>query len=313
MLIDVDCIPPERLDVYLSKKGGGIPELSRSRIQALIKTKHILLNQLATKAKASVSSGDSISVEIPEVAQEVTLAEDLPVHILFEDDHIIVLNKESGMVVHPAAGNKSGTLVNALLHHCGGKLAPIGGEERPGIVHRLDKDTSGCIIVAKTDHAHQHLVEQFASRTTHKEYIAVVHGLPSVHEETIKTNIGRHPVNRLKMAVVDDDSGKTAITDYKVCWHEEASESTLMHCIIHTGRTHQIRVHMKHIGCPIIGDVIYSKVSKQLAETGRLMLHARILCITHPHTGELLKFKAPIPEAFKKWSQHSEDTVFLAP
>ncbi len=307
MFIEVDCVPPERLDVYLSKK---MPELSRSKIQALIKNKHISLNEGVTKAKAQVSSGDIISVEIPEVTEQETLAEDIPVQILFEDDHIIVLNKESGMVVHPAAGNKGGTLVNALLHHCNGKLAPIGGDERPGIVHRLDKDTSGCIIVAKTDQAHQHLVEQFASRTTHKEYIAVVDGHPVTQKETINTNIGRHPVNRLKMAVVDSDTGKTAITDYKVCWHEESTTSTLMHCIIHTGRTHQIRVHMKHIGCPIIGDVIYSNVNRQSAKTGRLMLHARILSITHPDSGEKLTFKSPIPEVFKKWTSRSEELIF---
>lgn len=307
MFIEVDCDPSERLDIYLSKK---MPELSRSKIQTLIKNKHILLNEIATKTKAQVSSGDIISVDIPEVTEQETLAEDIPVRILFEDDHIIALNKESGMVVHPAAGNKGGTLVNALLHHCHGKLAPIGGDERPGIVHRLDKDTSGCIIVAKTDQAHQHLVEQFANRTTHKEYIAIVDGQPSVLQGTINTNIGRHPVNRMKMAVVDNDTGKSAITDYKNCWYEESTNSTLMHCIIHTGRTHQIRVHMKHIGCPIIGDVIYSNVNRQLANTGRLMLHARILSITHPESGEKITFKAPIPKVFKKWTSNSKEDVF---
>ncbi|MDB9741427.1 RluA family pseudouridine synthase [Akkermansiaceae bacterium] len=307
MRIVVECEQASRLDVFLSKK---LPELSRSRIQSLIKSEHILLNERSTKAKAAIHNGDLISVDIPQEAPSEAQPEDIPLEVLFEDAHIIVINKTSGMVVHPASGNEGGTLVNALLHHCSGKLAPIGGEQRPGIVHRLDKDTSGCIISAKTDNAHEHLVSQFADRTTHKEYITVTQGHPPIEKDTLTTNIGRHPVNRLKMAVLEPPAGKHAITDYQLSYYDEASDSSLIHCIIHTGRTHQIRVHMTHIGCPIIGDVIYAKVSKQKAQTGRLMLHARKLRITHPITKEQMTFIAPIPQEYTPWVQHSDAEIY---
>ncbi len=299
MKIHVDCVKNERLDLYLTKQ---LPELSRSRIQSLLKTSNILLNDGPAKPKASVKSGDIITVDIPDAVPDKAQPQDLPLSVLFEDEHLIVINKVSGMVVHPAAGNQDGTLVNALLHHCNGKLAGIGGVERPGIVHRLDKDTSGCIIVAKADITHQRLVEQFAERSTGKEYLAVVQGCPPKSKDTIFTNIGRHPVNRMKMAVVNPGSGKEAITDYRVLYHDEENESTLVHCILHTGRTHQIRVHMHHIGCPILGDVIYAKIPRQKPQPGRLMLHARSLCITHPITNERLEFRAPIPEEYFPWS-----------
>lgn len=308
MKIHVDHLSAQRLDVFLTKQ---LPELSRSRIQSLVKTGDILLNQLPTKPKASVISGDIISVIIPDAIPDKAQPEDIPLDVIFEDEHLIVVNKESGLVVHPAAGNATGTLVNALLHHCEGKLAGIGGVERPGIVHRLDKDTSGCIIVAKGDITHQGLVEQFAARTTEKEYLTVVQGAPPKTDDTVFTNIGRHPVNRMKMAVVNPGSGKEAITDYKLLHHDEESESSLIHCILHTGRTHQIRVHMHHIGCPIIGDVIYSKVARQKPQPGRLMLHARRLCIKHPITNERLEFLAPLPAEYKPWAKHSAASILL--
>lgn len=299
MKIHVDDNTGKRLDVFLSSQ---LPELSRAKIQALIKSGDILVNQQGSRAKNSVHSGDVITVTIPENKPAEAQAEDIPLEIIFEDEEIVVVNKQSGLVVHPAAGNLSGTLVNALLFHCKGKLAGIGGIERPGIVHRLDKDTSGCMVVAKTDTAHQSLVEQFKGRETKKQYLAVVQSRPNKDEDRVFTHIGRHPVNRLKMAVVNPGSGKTAMTDYINLGYDEEHDASLIHCDLHTGRTHQIRVHMLHLGTPILADPIYSKPARQKAQPGRLMLHARRLSITHPTTGERLTFRAAIPEEFKPWT-----------
>lgn len=299
MKIRVDDTTGTRLDVFLSTQ---LSELSRARIQALLKSGDILLNGKKAKAKNPIHPGDEISVTVPEPVSKVAQAEDIPLEVIFEDDHIIVLNKASGLVVHPAAGNQSGTLVNALLHHCKGQLAQVAGDERPGIVHRLDKDTSGCIIVAKTDQAHKSLVAQFAERKTTKQYLAVVQGIPNKIEDTIFTHIGRHPVNRLKMAVCNPGSGKTAITDYRVLGSQSSTQTSLIHCDLHTGRTHQIRVHMLHIGTPIIGDPIYSNTARQTVKTGRLMLHARRLTILHPVTQQPLTFVAEIPKEFSRWT-----------
>lgn len=298
MTITVADTSKQRLDKYLSSK---LPELTRGRIQALLKTEDILLNGKPAKPKSPVLLGDKITVNIPEPSPEEAKPEDLPVSVLHEDDDIIVLNKHSGIVVHPAAGNHTGTLVNALLHHCDGKLATAGGPERPGIVHRLDKDTSGCIIVAKTDTAHKSLVTQFADRTTDKQYLAVVQGTPEKPQDTITTQIGRHPVNRLKMAVLAPDSGKTAVTDYRVLGTIPENGTSLILCDLHTGRTHQIRVHMLHLGTPILADPIYANANKQKCHPKRLMLHAYKLSITHPRTGNRLHFIAPIPEEYAPW------------
>lgn len=299
--IEVDCIEPQRIDQFLVSR---LPELSRSRIQALLKSGDILLNEVQAKAKQQVCSGDSISVTIPEPEGAAALPEDIPLDILYEDEDIILINKQHGMVVHPAAGNLDGTLVNALLHHCKGQLAGIGGVERPGIVHRLDKDTSGCIIVAKNDLAHQSLVKQFHDRSNEKRYLAVVQSPPAKKEDSIFTHIGRHPVNRLKMAVVNPGSGKAAITDYRVL-HQAGDGTCLVLCDLHTGRTHQIRVHMLHIGTPILGDPIYAKPARQPVPADRLMLHAWQLVIDHPRTGERMSFEAPIPEPFHPWTKHA--------
>jgi 23S rRNA pseudouridine1911/1915/1917 synthase len=272
----------------------------------LLKSGDILLNGTKAKAKQNVSSGDLISVVIPEAETEEAQPQDIPLEVLYEDEDIIVINKAHGMVVHPAAGNAEDTLVNALLFHCKGQLAGSEDPQRPGIVHRLDKDTSGCIIVAKNDIAHQSVTKQFHDRTTEKRYLAVVQSVPNKKEDTIFTHIGRHPVNRLKMAVVNPGSGKTAITDYKVL-HESADGTCLVLCDLHTGRTHQIRVHMLHIGTPILADPIYSKPARQKVQTGRLMLHAWQLVIDHPRTGERLAFQAPIPEEFKAWTANMQD------
>lgn len=287
----------ERLDAYLAAK---LPDLSRSRIQALIREQHILLNGKPAKPRDSVKSGDSISLALPEAVPDIAAPQDIPLDILFEDEHILVLHKEHGMVVHPAPGNPDGTLVNALLHHCKGRLSGIGGVERPGIVHRLDKDTSGCLVVAKTDIAHQSLTTQFSERSTmEKLYLAVTHGIPTKEKDTIFTHIGRHPVNRQKMAVINPPGGKTAITDYKTLATDPATKTALILCHLHTGRTHQIRVHMHHLGTPILGDPIYGK--KHELPTPRLLLHAWQLTFNHPVTGKKLHFTAPPPGDFKPW------------
>ncbi|RYD23286.1 MAG: RluA family pseudouridine synthase, partial [Verrucomicrobiaceae bacterium] len=227
----------------------------------------------------------------------------IPLDVMYEDDDLLVLNKASGMVVHPAPGNPDGTLVNALLHHCKGKLSGIGGVERPGIVHRLDKDTSGCLVVAKSDPAHQSLVTQFSERSTmEKLYLAVTDGVPKPGKDTVFTHIGRHPVNRQKMAVVNPPGGKTAITDYEVLATDAATVTALVLCHLHTGRTHQIRVHMHHKGAPLVGDPIYGKTNKNTTHAGRLMLHAWRLAFNHPISGQPLRFESPIPAEFEPWT-----------
>ncbi|MCW1914299.1 RluA family pseudouridine synthase [Luteolibacter sp. GHJ8] len=298
MELRVDGNAGMRLDAWLAAK---LPELSRSRIQELIREQFILRNGEPAKPRDAVAAGDRLSVAIPEAVPAEAQPQDIPVKILFEDEHVVVLDKDSGMVVHPAAGNPDGTLVNALLHHCKGRLSGIGGVERPGIVHRLDKDTSGCMVVAKTDVAHHSLTEQFSGRTMEKLYLAVVQGVPTPATDTVFTHIGRHPVNRQKMAVVNPPGGKTAITDYEILAIDRASNSTLVLCHLHTGRTHQIRVHMLHKGCPLIGDPIYARPERQTAKPGRLMLHAWRLSFDHPVSGERLKFQAEVPPEYTPW------------
>lgn len=297
MLIIVEDSFGTRLDQYLTSH---LPELSRARIQALIKDGSITLDGKSTKAKTPVERGMRIEVSIPEPEPAEAQPQDIPIDILYEDRDVIVINKESGMVVHPAAGNADGTLVNAVLYHCG-DLSGIGGVERPGIVHRLDKDTSGCIAVAKNDAAHLSLTTQFANRDTSKIYLAVVQGCPKEPSGTIFTNIGRHPVNRLKMAVVNPGSGKPAITDWQVLRYDPSSDSSLVMCTLHTGRTHQIRVHMLHLGHPLIGDPIYAHPQRQKAKPGRLMLHAWRLAFNHPRTGERISIESPIPPEYTPW------------
>lgn len=289
----------ERLDSWLAAR---LPELSRSRIQELIREQYILKNSEPAKPRDSVKLHDHITVAVPEAVPDQALPQDIPIHVLYEDDDLIVIHKASGMVVHPAAGNPDGTLVNALLHHCRGKLSGIGGVERPGIVHRLDKDTSGCMVVAKSDTAHQSLVSQFSERETEKIYLCITQGIPKPHSETVFTHIGRHPVNRQKMAVVNPPGGRASITDYEVLATDMSTDTALVKCDLHTGRTHQIRVHMLHKGCPLIGDPIYAQPSRQKAQTGRLMLHAWKLSFTHPITKERLSFTADIPSEFSHWT-----------
>ena len=297
MLIIVEDQLGTRLDQYLAAQ---LPELSRARIQSLIKEGEITVNGKSTKAKTPVERNMRIEVNIPEPEPAEAQPQDIPISVLFEDKHVIVIDKESGMVVHPAAGNPDGTLVNAVLFHCG-DLSGIGGVERPGIVHRLDKDTSGCIVVAKNDQAHLSLTTQFAERDTGKIYLAVVQGCPKEPKGTVFTNIGRHPVNRLKMAVVNPGSGKPAITGWEVLHYDAATDSSLVMCTLHTGRTHQIRVHMLHLGHPLIGDPIYAHPQRQKARPGRLMLHAWRLAFNHPADGRRIAIQSPIPAEYTPW------------
>lgn len=303
MEIRVESDAGTRLDAFLASR---IAELSRSRLQELIREQFVLRNGEPAKPRDAVAIGDVLSIAIPEAVPDQAQPQDIPLNILFEDEHLVVLDKESGIVVHPAAGNPDGTLVNALLHHCKGQLSGIGGVERPGIVHRLDKDTSGCLVVAKTDAAHQSLSEQFSGRTMEKLYLAVAQGIPSPATGTVFTHIGRHPVNRQKMAVVNPPGGKTAITDYEVLAIDRSTGSSLVLCHLHTGRTHQIRVHLLHLGCPLVGDPIYAKPERQKARPGRLMLHAWRLAFDHPATGARMKFEAPVPPEYTPWLQMLE-------
>jgi 23S rRNA pseudouridine1911/1915/1917 synthase len=293
--------PAARLDAWLA---ASLPELSRSRIQALIRDQFILINGQPAKPRDAVKTGDVATISLPEAVPAEAAPQEIPLSVLYEDDDLIVVNKEPGMVVHPAPGNPDGTLVNALLHHCHGQLSGIGGAERPGIVHRLDKDTSGCLVAAKSDAAHQSLVAQFSNRSTmEKIYLAITHGAPKPTQNTIFTHIGRHPVNRQKMAVVTPPGGKPAITDYQILATDPANHTALVLCHLHTGRTHQIRVHLHHIGCPIVGDPIYGRNSHVANPPGRLMLHAWKLSFLHPVTSQRLNFEAPIPMEFKPWTQ----------
>ena len=287
----------ERIDQFLTVY---LEDISRSRLQALIKDGHIKLNGQKTKPSQPINIGDSIQITIPPLRECAAKPERIDLDILFEDSHIIVVNKPHGLVVHPAAGNQSGTLVNALLYHCK-ELSGIGGVERPGIVHRLDKDTSGCIVAAKSDASHKALVEGFSNRKINKTYLAVVDGLPAINSGRIENYIARDPRDRQKMSIVQPPRGKTAITEYET--KIESREASLVMCKLLTGRTHQIRVHMKSLGNPILGDPIYSRISKQKIKVDRLMLHAWKLCFSHPITGVQLEFKSDLPKEFSHWAE----------
>lgn len=287
--------PATRLDRYLSDH---LPDLSRSRIQKLIEQGQVWVNgQVCASKKETVQAGDSIHLEIPEAQPLALQAEAIPLDILYEDEHLIILNKPIGLVVHPSPGHEDGTLVNALLAHCGDALAGIGGVQRPGIVHRLDKDTSGAIAIAKTDPAHQHLQAQFKAKTARREYLAVVYGAPSASSGTIDAPIGRHPVDRKKMAIVPEEkSGRRAVTHWYV--DERLGNFTLMRFQLETGRTHQIRVHSAHIGHPVVGDPVYGSGRSIGVNLQGQALHAWKLRLQHPITEDWIEVTAPPPEEF---------------
>ncbi|ARV62842.1 pseudouridine synthase [Nostocales cyanobacterium HT-58-2] len=288
--------PPKeaRLDRYLSQE---LSDLSRSRVQQLIEQGKIQLNgKVCTSKKTSVKVGDRISIEIPEAEPLELQPEDIPLDILYEDDSLLIINKPAGLVVHPAPGHQKGTLVNAILAHCP-NLPGIGGVQRPGIVHRLDKDTTGAIAIAKTERAHQHLQTQLKAKTARREYLGIVYGAPKTENGTVNLPIGRHPVDRKKMTVVPvEQGGRPAVTHWKV--KERLGNYTLMHFQLETGRTHQIRVHSAHVGHPIVSDPIYSSGRSVGVNLPGQALHAWKLKVQHPVSGEWIEVTAPPPQIF---------------
>lgn len=285
----------ERVDRYLSQE---LPELSRSRIQQLIEQGNIQVNGNCVSKKAALQPGDCISIKIPAAKPLALQPEDIPLDILYEDDSLLIVNKPAGLVVHPAPGHQEGTLVNALLAHCP-TLPGIGGVQRPGIVHRLDKDTTGAIVVAKTDQAQQNLQAQLKSKTARRDYLGVVYGVPASESGTIDLPIGRHPIDRKKMAVVPvEKGGRPAVTHWRV--KERLGNYTLMHFQLETGRTHQIRVHSAYIGHPLVGDPVYSSNGSVGVNLPGQALHAWQLRLQHPLTGDALEVTAPLPPTLTK-------------
>ena len=280
-----------RLDAYISSKE---ENMSRTNIQRLIEEGNVLVNGQKKKISYKVQMGDNIEINIPEAKETNIRAENIPLEIVYEDKDIIVVNKPKGMVVHPANGNPDGTLVNAIMNICKDSLSGIGGEIRPGIVHRLDKDTSGLLIVAKNDLAHINMSKQIKDREVKKIYIALVKGNINENEATINMPIGRSTKDRKKMAVRKD--GKEAITHFKVL--KRYGDYTLLKVKIDTGRTHQIRVHLAEIGHPVVGDMVYSKAKNEFGVEGQ-MLHAQSLEVKHPITGQEMHLEADLPQYFK--------------
>lgn len=278
------------------------PEHSRAAIQRAFDAGHVRLAGTVISRDHTVHPGDSLELDFPDVKPTELRPVRIPLSVLFEDRHLLVVNKVAGMVVHPGAGTDETTLVHALLAHCRGSLSGIGGVERPGIVHRLDRETSGAIVVAKTDTAHRGLSEQFAQRTLVKEYLALVQGVPPLLSGSIRKAIGRNLQHRHKMAVVDDgEGGRAAHTDWEVV-ETFAPRASLLRCTLHTGRTHQIRVHLKSIGHVILGDDVYGwKPDSSLSlQPERVLLHAEHLAFRHPVTGKLIDLRAPLPEDFSR-------------
>jgi 23S rRNA pseudouridine1911/1915/1917 synthase len=284
----------DRLDRYLSQE---LSDLSRSRIQQLIEQGHVQINNLiCTSKKINLKTGDLITLEIPTVQPLAIIAENIPLDILYEDDELIIINKPAGLVVHPAPGHPDGTLVNAILAHCP-NLPGIGGIQRPGIVHRLDKDTTGAIAIAKTDLAYQHLQAQLQAKTARREYLGLIYGVPKTETGSIDLPIGRNPQDRKRMAIVSiEDGGRNAITHWRV--KERFGNYTLIHFQLETGRTHQIRVHSAKMGHPLVGDPIYSSGHSLGVNLPGQALHAWKLQLQHPASGNLVEVTAPLPRSF---------------
>jgi 23S rRNA pseudouridine1911/1915/1917 synthase len=284
----------QRIDQFLSRLPA--PALSRSQAHRLIASGKVRINREIPKPSYKIKFNDRIAVIIPPPPELTVKGENLPLDIVYEDEDIIVVNKPKGMVVHPAPGNYSGTLVNALLFHCG-HLAALGAPLRPGIVHRLDKDTSGLMVAAKNDAAYHSLARQFKDRTVGKTYLALVHGVVKNNTGIIEARIGRHPVHRKKMAVSEAQKGREAFTHYRVI--ERFKHYSLVEVKIRTGRTHQIRVHMSHIGHPVVGDQTYGKKNDGLGVRSQL-LHAQALKFIHPRTGQPVEYKVAPPGEMKE-------------
>lgn len=284
----------KRIDKYLAAL---MPDLSRSYIQKLFGTGNVKCNDKAVKPGYKVSGGDRILVMIPEAVEPKIEPEKIPLDILYEDEDVILINKPKGMVVHPAPGHYTGTLVNALMDHCRGQLSGINGVLRPGIVHRIDMDTTGVLIVCKNDMAHNSIAAQLKEHTITRRYYAVVCGNIREEEGTVDAPIGRHPVERKKMAV-NRRNGKEAVTHYRVV--ERFGAYTWIECRLETGRTHQIRVHMTSIGHPLVGDAVYGTAKTPYTFLQGQTLHAHVLGFVHPRTGQYMEFQAPLPDYFKK-------------
>lgn len=283
----------ERIDRYLAER---CPDFSRSYLQKLLKEQAVSVNGKAVKANYKVQSRDRIILEIPEAEKADILPEDIPLDILYEDDYLLVVNKPKGMVVHPSAGHMEGTLVNAVMAHCGDHLSGINGVLRPGIVHRIDKDTTGALLVCKDDAVHRDLAEQLKEHSIKRRYRAVVWDNLKEDQGTVEGPIGRHPIDRKKMAV-NYKNGKDAVTHYQVL--ERFGQYTYIECRLETGRTHQIRVHMASIGHPLLGDSVYGPSKNPWKLQGQT-LHAMVLGFRHPVTGEYMEFTAPLPEYFSE-------------
>lgn len=289
--------PGRRLDQFLQRR---LPDRTRSELQRLIRAGDVRIDGRQVKATHHPRPGETVTIHWPEPEPVQLSPEAIPLDILLEDERLLVLNKPPGLVVHPSAGHRTGTLVHALLYHCAGQLSGIGGVARPGIVHRLDKDTSGCLVVAKNDATHQALSAQFATRKTQKIYHAIVCGRPPKAHGSVKAPIARHPTHRKKMAVRND--GREAKTSYRLL--EELNEAAHLEAELHTGRTHQVRVHLQHLGCPLAGDSVYGgRPARRLREnTGykpsRQLLHAWALGFMHPFSGKKVLVEAPLPDDF---------------
>ncbi len=282
----------ERIDKYLSEACCG---LTRSYLQKLLKSQLVEVDGKAVKNSYRVSAGETVELEVPEAVEPEIEAEPIPLDILYEDKDIILINKPKGMVVHPAAGHYSQTLVNGLMYHCHGELSGINGVMRPGIVHRIDMDTTGVLIVCKNDFAHNSIAEQLKVHSITRKYYAIVHGVIGEDEGTVDAPIGRHPVDRKKMSI-NYKNGKHAVTHYRVL--ERFKQFTYVECQLETGRTHQIRVHMASLNHPLLGDSVYGPSKCPFKLQGQT-LHAGVLGIIHPRTGEYMEFSAPLPEYFE--------------
>lgn len=283
-----------RLDKFLADSG---LELSRSAAVGMIDNGNVTVNGKAQNKKYKLSDGDEVIIRIPDPVPYEAEAENIPLDIVYEDEDLLVVNKPKGMVVHPAAGNYDGTMVNALLYHCGDSLSGINGVLRPGIVHRIDKDTSGLLIVAKNDRAHKLLAEQIKEHSFTREYEAIVFGNLKNDEGTVDAPIGRHPVDRKKMCITSKNS-KNAVTHYQVL--ERLRGYTYIRCILETGRTHQIRVHLASLGHPVAGDMIYGVKNEKVPFTGQC-LHARKIGFIHPTSGKYMEFVSPLPDYFEQF------------
>lgn len=281
----------ERLDKWMSS---AIADLSRSYIQKCIKDNQVLINGKPQKASYRLKVDDEIVFHIPKAMEPAIEAENIPLSILYEDQDLLIVDKPKGMVVHPAPGHYSGTLVNAVMYHCRDNLSGINGVLRPGIVHRIDRDTTGSLIICKNDHAHNSIAEQLKEHTITRKYRAIVHGVIDAEEGTVNAPIGRDPKDRKKMAI-NEQNGKPAITHYKVL--RRFQEYTYIECQLETGRTHQIRVHMSSIGHPLLGDEVYSQRKSPYHLCGQT-LHAMVIGFIHPSSGEYLEITAPLPDYF---------------